>query len=244
MVHTGPEDENHADSCIAVVRTEDAWVRDVSTLHFQHAGVIVRRSTRVTVENVTAHHPRSRVVAKKRYSFNAGHMAQLVLFKNLEASEARHAFVSGGQAMSSGNVWTHCVARDGWGESGGHARWSQGLLYDNVKELYNQGKHDWVLSLHNRATGGENQNQGWSSVFSVLWNCTVSSGTTACVQRPPYSQNFAIGTTGTVNGENQFPGNPTGYIEPTTGPGLVPPSLYRAQLEDRVGISIDFGAEP
>ncbi|MBO3734703.1 hypothetical protein [Glycomyces niveus] len=240
MVHQGLEDEDHADSCIAVIRTEDAWVRDVSTLHFKHAGVIVRRSTRVTVENVTAHHPRSRIVGRMRYSFNAGHMAQLVLFKDLETSEARHAFVSGGQATSSGNVWTHCVARDGWAESGGHAHWSQGLLYDNVKELYNQGEHDWVLSLHNRATGGMNQDQGWSSVYSVLWNCTVSSGSTACVQRPPTSQNFAIGMNGTVNGVNQFPGNPTGYISPKSGPGLEPASLYRAQLENRVGISIDF----
>ncbi|MDA1361787.1 hypothetical protein O1R50_19320 [Glycomyces luteolus] len=39
---------------------------------------------------------------------------------------------------------------------------------------------------------------------------------------------------------NQFPGNPTGYIEPTSGPGLEPASLYRAQLGNRVGISIDF----
>lgn len=237
--------EEHADSCIAVIRTQDAWVRNVSTLHFKHAGVIVRRSTRVTVENVTALHPRSRVEGKRRYSFNAGHMAQQVLFKDLETSEARHAFVSGGQATSSGNVWVDCVARYGYAESGGHAKWSQGLLYDNVKELMSQTPKDtvppqtWVLSLHNRETAGESDDQGWSSVYSVLWNCTVGDGETACVQRPPTSQNFAIGTNGTVNGVNWYPGNPVGCIQnDDQGRQLEPASLYRAQLENRVGINL------
>jgi hypothetical protein len=239
--------EEHADSCIAVVRAEDAWVRDVSTLHFKHAGVIVRRSTRVTVTDVSARQPRSEITGRRRYNFNAAHMAQLVLFENLWATEARHAFVSGGQATSSGNVWVDCLSDYAYKESGGHAKWSQGLLYDNVEELLHHPDPDqpelvtWVLNLHNRESAGEEDNQGWSSVYSVLWNCTIDAGKTACVQKPPTSQNFAIGTTGMVDGVNWYPGNPTGYIEPIEPidkPGLLPVSLYRAQLAERTGMSV------
>ncbi|MFG3338804.1 peptidoglycan-binding protein [Glycomyces sp. NPDC048151] len=238
------QDEAHADSCIAVVRTEDSWIRDVAALHFAHAGVIVRRSTRVTVRDVRARDPRSQIIGKRRYNFNAGYMAQLILFENLWASEARHAFVSGGQATSSGNVWVDCRSDFGHAESGGHAKWSQGLLYDNVQELSSQSPNPWILNLHNRETAGESDEQGWSSVYSVLWNCTVNridDASWACVQRPPTSQNFAIATTGIANNVNWYTGNPAGYIEANKGPGLVPASLYRAQLDQRVRFGmLDF----
>jgi hypothetical protein len=75
-------------------------------------------------------------------------------------------------------------------------------------------------------------------VYSVLWNCTVDNGKSACIQRPPTSQNFAIGTTGIADGVNWYEGNPTGYIEGTNKPGLEPASLYRAQLAERVGMNL------
>lgn len=125
-------------------------------------------------------------------------------------------------------------------ESGGHAHWSQGLLFDYVKEEASESNREPVLNLHNREDAGADLTahaHGWSSVYSVLWNCTVDNLKYACVQQPPTSQNFAIGTNGTANGVNWFPENPTGYIEDEVGT-LEPASLYRAQLEDRVGINL------
>ncbi|MDA1360593.1 hypothetical protein O1R50_13230 [Glycomyces luteolus] len=246
------ENEKHADSCIVVSRSRDTWVRNVSTLHFKRSGVMVRRSHRVTVDDVWARDPRSRPVGGMRYNFCAGYMAQQVLFTNVWASQARHAFVAGGGASTSGVVWLDSRSNNGLKESGGHAHWSQGLLFDNVREETSESDRDEVLNLHNREDGGADESadaHGWSSVYSVLWNCTVGDGKDgfgrqACVQQPPTSQNFAIGTKGTgvkdtdgvvrvVSGESWIVTEPIGFVE-HTNKNVEPASLYRKQLADRL----------
>ncbi|CAM3198934.1 peptidoglycan-binding protein [Stackebrandtia soli] len=229
------EDENHQKSCISVTRAEDAWVRNSSLMHFSVSGVVVQRSTRVTVQDVRASHPRSQLIGERRYNFSAASMAQQVLFRGLWATHARHAFVATGSSTSSGIVWLDGYNENGYSESGGHQRWSQGLLYDNIKELSSQSDKAWVLSLHNRGDLGSGH--GWSSVNSVAWNCTVDSGKRLCIQRPPTSQNFAIGTTGAVSSVNWYNTHQAGYVEGTNKPGLEPKSLYLAQLADRLGTS-------
>lgn len=226
------EDEDHPQSCVAVTRAEDAWVRTASLLHFSVSGVAVQRSTRVTVQDVRASHPRSTLTGSRRYNFSAAAMAQQVLFRGLWATHARHAFIATGSSTCSGNVWLDGYNENGYSESGGHQRWSHGLLYDNIKELSSQSDKAWVLSLHNRGDLGTGH--GWSSVNSVAWNCTVDNGKRLCVQRPPTSQNFAIGTTGAVSNVNWYD-HKAGYVEGTNKPGLDPASLYLAQLADRVG---------
>ncbi len=246
------QDEAHADSCIVVSRSRDTWVRNVSTLHFKRSGVMVRRSHRVTVDDVWARDPRSKPEGGRRYNFCAGHMAQQVLFTNVWASQARHAFVAGGGTSTSGVVWLDSRSNNGLKESGGHAHWSQGLLFDNVREETSESDRDEVLNLHNREDAGADESadaHGWSSVYSVLWNCTVGDGkdgfgTQACVQQPPTSQNFAIGTKGTgaedtdgvvrvVTGESWIVAEPIGFVE-HTNKTVEPVSLYRKQLEDRM----------
>lgn len=243
-----PQDEDlsaHADSCIVITRSRDTWVRNVAAMRFRQSGVMVRRSHRVTVENVWALEPRSELVGGQRYNFCAGYMAQQLLFTDVVADEARHAFVAGGGASTSGVVWLDAVAKNGYLESGGHAHWSQGLLFDNVYEQMNSSpegteEKDVVLNLHNRVDGGADPNghaHGWSSVYSVLWNCKLDNDNQACVQRPPTSQNFAIGTTGDredmVTGTNWLGTEAIGYVEDKAGT-LEPVSLYRKQLADRL----------
>jgi hypothetical protein len=232
--------EAHADSCIVIERSRDTWVRNVATMRFTKSGVIVRRSHRVTVEDVWALEPRSELKGQRRYNFCAGYMAQQVLFTDVVASEARHAFVAGGGASTSGVVWLDGVSKNGLLESGGHAHWSQGLLFDNVTETMNSSDRAVVLNLHNREDSGADETahaHGWSSVYSVLWNCTLDNKKQACVQRPPTSQNFAIGTTGDVDevvtGSNWLVTEERGYVEDEPGT-LEPVSLYRKQLADRL----------
>lgn len=70
----------------------------------------------------------------------------------------------------------------------------------------------------------------------MLWNCTVDNNRQACVQRPPTSQNFAIGTAGrpdVVTGENWLGVEKIGYEE-HTNKAVEPVSLYRKQLADRL----------
>lgn len=233
MGYPAEQDEDHPANCIVVTRAEDAFVRDATLLHFSVSGVSVQRSTRVTVQDVRASHPRSRIEGGRRYNFSAGAQAQQVLFRGLWATHARHAFIATGTSTCSGNVWLDGYNEYGYSESGGHHRWSQGLLYDNIKELKSQSDKAWVLSLHNRGDLGSGH--GWSSVNSVAWNCTVNNGKRLCVQRPPTSQNFAIGTTGAVSKDNWYTTHQSGYVEGTNKPGLDPSSLYLAQLADRLG---------
>ncbi|GAA1663993.1 hypothetical protein GCM10009745_02180 [Kribbella yunnanensis] len=234
MAHQGPYDETHPESCIVISRAEDVWVKDASLLHFSKSAVWVQRSTRVTVQGARAMEPRSRVVGGKRYSFCAAGDAQQILFRDLEANDARHAFIATGTTTCSGNVWLNGSSVNGRNESGGHHRWSQGLLYDNIKELSNQSDNLWALGLHNRGDKGDGH--GWSSVNSVAWNCTVDSGRQLCVQAPPTAQNFAIGTQGIVTGENWYT-HTKGYEDGTNELGLDPSSLYLAQLRDRLTAS-------
>lgn len=224
--------EDHPQSCIFVSRVEDGWVMNAALLHFSVSGVWVQRSTRVTVQRVRAVQPRSEIIGGRRYSFCAGGMSQQVLFNDLIAFHARHAFIGTGMSTCSGNVWLNGYSKFGYNETGGHHRWSQGLLYDNIQELSNQSENDWVLALHNRGDRGDGH--GWSSVNSVAWNCTVDNGKKLCVQTPPTAQNFAIGTTGIVTGQNWYTNHQTGYVEGTNRSGLAPGSLYLAQLADRL----------
>lgn len=226
-------DEDHPKSCVVVSRAKDAWVRDATFLHFSVSGVAVQRSTRVTVQDVRASHPRSTLTGERRYNFSAAGMAQQVLFRGLWATHARHAFVATGSSTCSGNVWLDGYNENGYSESGGHQRWSHGLLYDNIKELGSKSEKAWVLSLHNRGDLGTGH--GWSSVNSVAWNCTVDGGKRLCVQRPPTAQNFAIGTTGAVSKDNWYTTHQLGHVEGTNKAGLDPRSLYLAQLADRLG---------
>jgi hypothetical protein len=191
----------------------------------------VTRSTRVTVQGVRASHPRSRLVGGMRYNFNAGVQSQQVLFRDLVSTHSRHAFVSSGTSTCSGVVWLNGTNETGYSESGGHHRWSQGLLFDNIQELSSQSDNAWVLSLHNRGDLGSGH--GWSSVNSVAWNCKVDNGKKVCVQTPPTAQNFAIGTTGAVTGQNWYTTHQIGHVEGTNRAGLVPGSLYVKQLADR-----------
>jgi hypothetical protein len=55
------------------------------------------------------------------------------------------------------------------------------------------------------------------------------------IQKPPTAQNYAIGCFGTATGAGPFTG-PQGYIEGTSTAGLNPPSLYKAQLAERLSL--------
>lgn len=67
----------------------------------------------------------------------------------------------------------------------------------------------------------------------MAWRCDTAGGV-LFLQKPPTAQNYAIGCFANINGKVWFPA-PPGHIEGTGRPGLVPRSLYRAQLAARLG---------
>ena len=220
-------DEAHAWVGVKVRQVEDAWVRDSTFLHFAKAGVETTEATRVTVRNCRALDPASVVTGGLRYNFNCESFSQHVLFVDCYASKARHAFISNGASSASGIVFLRGTSEGALASSEGHRRWSQGLLWDNHKDV--APKVDLTLGIYNRGDYGTGH--GWATSHSVGWNCDTGTAKLV-VQKPPTAQNYAIGCRGVITGDGPFE-QPAGYIEGANRGGLFPPSLYQAQYLDR-----------
>ncbi len=220
-------DEAHAWVGVKVRQVEDAWVRDSTFLHFAKAGVETTEATRVTVRNCRALDPASVITGGLRYNFNSEAYSQQVLFADCRASKARHAFISNGASSASGIVFLRGTSEGALASSEGHRRWSQGLLWDNHRDVDPQV--NLSLGIYNRGDYGTGH--GWATSHSVGWNCDTATAKLV-VQKPPTAQNYAIGCRGVITGDGPF-SQPEGYIEGANRPGLFPPSLYQAQYLDR-----------
>ncbi|MEQ7011038.1 hypothetical protein ABN028_33145 [Actinopolymorpha sp. B17G11] len=221
-------DEAHARSAFVVQQARDAWVRDCTGLHFVYAGVDIRTATQVTVANCRALRPVSLITGSRRYNFNVSSYSSQVLFSDCHASDARHAFVSNGTGTASGLVFLRGSSERSLATSEGHRSWTQGMLFDNHREI--DPRVDTTVGLFNRGSAGDGH--GWAAVHSVAWKCDVA-GTKLVVQKPPTAQNYAIGCFGTTTGDGPFV-QPAGHIEGSNDPSISPPSLYEAQLADRL----------
>ena len=228
------DERHHAQDAIWLGKIEDAWVRHCTTLHFVQSGFKTSIATRVTIDSCKAIDPISIIDGSRRYNFNTYYASQLILFSNCYAIYSRHAYVSNGTSTVSGIVFYNCTSEKCYNASEGHRLWSQGLLYDNLREIntnVTSGNH--VLGLYNRGDMGSGH--GWASVHSVAWNCNVGTSN-IIIQKPPTAQNYGIGCIGNVTGvKPPAPfSHPQGYIEGTNVSGLNPTSLYLAQLSERL----------
>jgi hypothetical protein len=166
------------------------------------------------------------------YNFNTYLYSQLNLFSDCYARNGRHHYVSNGTSTTSGNVFLRCTSDAANSVNEGHRQWTQGMLYDNHKDI--NMKRDFVLGLYNRVAMGTGH--GWAAVHSVLWNCDVNESYGKIgIQKPPTAQNYAIGCfaksiTGVPISNSNFP---IGYVEGKNTAGLEPASLYEAQLAER-----------
>jgi hypothetical protein len=87
------------------------------------------------------------------------------------------------------------------------------------------------LNVQNRKSSGTGH--GWTGGQIVLWNCTVRR---AIVQNPPGPHlNWAIGTVGDVTAASRYGDQPPGVFESTGTHVAEIPSLFEAQLRDRLG---------
>lgn len=221
IVTAGAEDENHAWNGVSMIGAQDSWVRGVTALHFGYAGVRLEGAVRVTVENCRALDPVGVRTGGRFYNFSADSRTQLALFSNCEATHGRHSFVSNGASLASGIVFYRARATRGGGSEGGHRRWTQGVLYDNVNET-EQGQ----ILLINRGDFGTSH--GWGVAHSTVWKYNSE----LLVQKPPTAQNYAITNAGHFREKVYFPGL-IGHRESQSGE-LVPASLYEAQLCERL----------
>ncbi|WP_248925221.1 discoidin domain-containing protein [Paenibacillus hamazuiensis] len=214
-------DENHAVSFAVLGHVKNAWVRDVTGKHLEHALVQMDRGSKwITVQDCTVTDFVSIITGGRRYAFHQS--GQLSLVQRNYVETARHAFVVDSR-IPGPNVFLEGKSKTDFNTSEPHHRWSVGGLYDNVKSDIAIRDRGWLGSGH-----------GWSGANYVTWNTEGE----LVSQQPPTAQNYAIGHVGTKvkpflpNADDPRP-RKDAYWE-SLGAHVQPGSLYKQQLQDRL----------
>jgi hypothetical protein len=218
-----PRDEDHAWFAISLDRAQDAWIRNITARHF--ASYVVNlgpQARRVTVQDVAASDPVSEIGGfRRRVYYTAG---QQTLFNRCRSRHGAHDLVLG-HAAAGPNVFLDCVTEESFDDSGPLESWSSGTLFDRVLIRGN------ALRLSDRGTDGEGA--GWTAANSVLWNCEA---TNVEATSPPDAWNIAVGCKGTASGDGIVVNKgAVRFRDFRRAEAVVPSSLYRAQLQERLG---------
>lgn len=228
----GGEDENHAWNAVRFRSIENAWAVGCTFIGFGQSGIVTEACRRSSFIRCSALDPVGVTTGERKYNFNTYLHSQLNLFRECYARAGRHNYISNGTSGTSGNVFLQCVSDGALNVNEGHRGWTQGMLYDNHRDI--NMTRPFTLGLYNRVAMGTGH--GWAAVQSVLWNCDVDAAYgTIGLQQPPTAQNYAIGCkakkiTGHPVNASDFP---PGYVEGQNIEGLEPLSLYLAQWEVR-----------
>lgn len=208
-----PLDEEHAWSAIDLHAVRDGWVADVVGVHFVSSVVQVgAKVARVTIQDCASLAPVSEMAGYRRMAFHT--RGQQTLFLRCLSENARNDFTTG--YMNAGpTVFLDCRATGASGFSGSVGSWSSGLLFDGVK--IDGGS----LRLDNLEIF--NQGVGWAVANSMAWQTEVSQ---LVNRRPPGAHNWAVSVWGQYVGDGSWSG---------TNEFASPDSLYRAQLDERLG---------
>ncbi len=213
-------DENHYWNFIKLDNIRNAWVRNVTALHFAGSLVTTGQGSKwVTVQDCVSLEPVSRRWGGRRFTYQV--QGQLTLVQRCKSDKGRHSFVLGGYQACGPNVFLECEATIPYSSSEPHYKYVTGALYDNV--LAPLTARFWKdISI------------GWAGANCVFWNCEGQF----LIQKPPTAQNYAFGHIGihaTVFN--------TRYQDLTLEDGCIeswerhvdPTSLYLKQLVDRLG---------
>ncbi len=235
--YDSPIDEDHAWEFISIGqsqstnRAQNVWIRDIEVAHFGDSAVVANPGSKwVTVDNVRSIEPVSQITGERRYTFDLS--GELGFVTNSHADEGRHDFVNNSTRPAGPNVFHNSTATNANSDSGPHQRWASGTLFDNVTIEGN------AINVRNRGSFGTTH--GWSGSNMVVWNSTADSFR---IQNPPTSQNWLIGSRGTIVEDTTFGPQPPGYYD-QSGPTATPvtaggtTSLYEAQMNDAAVIQV------
>jgi len=217
----------HGWKAVAFQRVKHGWARNLEAYYFGYAAVSVEDddSSFITVDNCKMIDPVGEYGTGRRYAFNVN--GQRILVQNSSSSGGgRHCFVSGSFTPGP-SVFYNCTTTGALSDAGPHHRWTTGHLYDKVTS-------DNEIRVRNRLISGSGH--GWAGAQIMMWNCSADR---IVVQDPqgPHT-NWAIGCIGDVTGVDS-PNEPAGIIESEGTHIAAIPSLFLAQLNDRLG-----GTEP
>ncbi|HLN20851.1 MAG TPA: hypothetical protein VK213_07160 [Bacteroidales bacterium] len=211
-------DENHVSNFVIISNTKNAWVRNITALHFVNSVVQVNAGSKwITVQDCEAKEPISQRRGSRRFVYHIN--GQLILVQRCFSQKGRHSFVLQ-NSESSGNVFLDCTAINPYSTSEPHNRWVNGVLYDNIKAPLTARFWDYII--------------GWAGANIVFWNCEGDF----LVQQPPTAQNYTFGHIGVnaviFNVPLQDLTKPNGHLE-SLDVHVTPRSLYLTQLYERLG---------
>ncbi len=211
-------DEKHYSNFINLTHVKNAWVRNMTALHFANSVVQANAGTKwITVQDCTSLEPVSQRWGGRRFTFQMN--GQFCLVQRCVSQKGRHSFVLQG-SEASGNVYLECTAINPYSSSEPHNHWVNGVLYDNVKAPLTARFWDYII--------------GWAGANIVFWNCEGDY----LIQSPPTAENYSFGHIGVnavvYNGALQDLTKPNGYVE-STDKHVTPKSLYLTQLKERLG---------
>lgn len=219
--YTSSTDELHGWNAIFMDNVEHCWVKNVVAYQFGYSCVNVNDGGAfVTVDSCSMLDAISQITGGRRYSFNLN--GQRCLVQNCTTRNGRHDFVDGSRTPGP-NVFYNSTATQEHADIGPHHRWSTGILIDNITT-------DGQIRVQDRADSGSGH--GWSGAQIMFWNCTSPD---FVVQDPPsYHCNWAIGCVGPITNVGQWTTNPLGIVESKGTKIVAIPSLFKAQLAERL----------
>ncbi len=211
-------DENHYSIFINISNAKNAWVRNMSALHFVSSVVQVNPGSKwITVQDCQSLEPVSQRWGGRRFTYQMN--GQMCLVQRCLSHKGRHSFVMQNQ-QASGNVYRECEATFPYSSSEPHNHWVNGILYDNVKAPLTARFWDYII--------------GWGGANIVFWNCEGDF----LIQSPPTAENYSFGHIGVnavvFNAALQDLTKPNGHVE-SMDKHVTPKSLYLTQLKERLG---------
>jgi len=215
-------DENHGWEAVTFDNIYNAWAKNLEVYYFGYSAVHINSDASfITVDACKMYDPKSIIEGGRRYSFNVD--GQRCLVQNCITRNGRHDYVNGSRTCGP-NVFYNSSSTLQHSDIGPHHRWSTGILFDN---LTGNGS----MNVQNRLVMGSGH--GWSGGQIMFWNCNANR---MVIQDPPGdSINWAIGCISPdVTGVGDATTEPLGIIQSLGTRIMAIPSLYLAQLNDRL----------
>ncbi|MGN6369798.1 MAG: DUF6298 domain-containing protein [Phycisphaerae bacterium] len=208
-----PLDEDHSWIAIGMKSVENAWVRNVTSLHFASSCVnLLETCSKITVEDCKSLAPVSEIGGYRRMAFYTA--GQRTLFLRCHSEDGWRDFGVGYESTGPTAI-VNCDAKNSHDFSGTVESWANGVLLDTLMIPDN------CIKLDNREIW--DQGTGWSASGCTLWNVQAPQ---VYLRTPPGEHNWGFGVWGVDVGEGQWV---------VVNEWVDPDSLYLQQLKERLG---------
>ena len=226
-IYASPTDENHGWEAVSFDNIYNGWAKNLEAYYFGYSAVHINsKASFITVDSCKMLDAKSIIDGGRRYSFNVDGQRSLV--QNCTTRNGRHDYVNGSRTCGP-NVFYNSTATIQNSDIGPHHRWATGILFDN---LTGNGSMD----VQNRLVMGSGH--GWSGGQIMFWNCNAVK---MIIQDPPGDAiNWAIGCISpNITGVGDATTEPIGVIQSQGTSIAAIPSLYMAQLNDRLAFLLN-----